>query len=68
MKQIFNQDEESLSDVAFYRWDMPGETPLQRILAALAFADQCSYYVALLDGFDPTPVDLVQEFKRELSR
>ena len=47
---------------------MPGTSRAERVFAALAFADWCSYYTALLGGFDPTPVPLVESFKQELSR
>ena len=40
----------------------------KEVFVILAFADWCSYYVALLGGFDPTPVPLVESFKQELSR
>jgi glucose/mannose-6-phosphate isomerase len=66
MRTVFHED--GLEHVDFYRWTMPGTNRLEKILATLAFVEQCSYYVALLDGFDPTPVDLVQEFKRVMSR
>jgi hypothetical protein len=36
------------------------------VFAALLFADWCSYTLALLDGLDPTPVALVENFKEVL--
>lgn len=64
MEKVFKED--GLHHVDFYRWTMPGSNRLENVLATLAFIEQCSYYLALLDGFDPTPVDLVQKFKREM--
>ena len=66
MCEVFVRDH--IDNVAFRSWEMPGSTRAERVFAALAFADWCSYYVALLGGFDPTPVPLVESFKQELSR
>lgn len=43
-----------------------GETILQQLLWAVAFGDFVSIYVALLNGLDPSPVDLIEKFKKEL--
>jgi glucose/mannose-6-phosphate isomerase len=64
MAETFRRD--GLEHVAFREWTMPGTTLLERTFAALVFAEWCSYTVALLDGFDPTPVDLVEKFKAAL--
>jgi hypothetical protein len=64
MEKVFRED--GLRNVDFYRWTMPGSSRLENVLSTLAFIEQCSYYLALLDGFDPTPVDLVQKFKQEM--
>jgi glucose/mannose-6-phosphate isomerase len=66
MKDVFARDR--IDNVAFRAWEMPGATRAERVFAALMFADWCSYYLALLGGFDPTPVPLVESFKQELSR
>jgi len=66
MREVFGRDH--IDNVAFRSWEMPGSTRAERVFAALAFADWCSYYVALLGGFDPTPVPLFESFKQELSR
>ena len=34
---------------------------------ALYFGDYVSYYLAILRGIDPTPVDAIAELKRRLS-
>lgn len=64
MKRVFEQ--EMLHHVGFWEWTIPGDTNIQRVFAALLFADWCSYTLALLDDVDPTPVALVQSFKRVL--
>jgi len=66
MRDVFARDR--IDNVAFRSWDMPGSSRAERVFAALMFADWCSYYTALLGGFDPTPVPLVESFKQELSR
>jgi glucose/mannose-6-phosphate isomerase len=66
MRDVFSRDR--IANVAFRSWDMPGSARAERVFAALMFADWCSYYTALLGGFDPTPVPLVESFKQELSR
>ncbi len=65
MTKVFLQ--EGLHNVAFREWEIPGETKIQKIFAAINFADWCSYTLALLDGVDPTPVALVESFKQVLA-
>lgn len=43
-----------------------GETLIQQLLWASNFADFSSLYVALLNGLNPTPVDLVEKLKVSL--
>lgn len=43
-----------------------GQTVLQQLLWASAFGDFTSIYVALLNGLNPTPVDLVEKLKELL--
>lgn len=64
MRDVFR--DEGISNVEFWKWDIPGETKIQKIFAGLAFGDWCSYTLALLDGCDPTPVPLVETFKTAL--
>ena len=44
-----------------------GETRLQQLLWAVAFGDFVSIYVALLNGIDPSPVDLIEIFKEQMN-
>jgi glucose/mannose-6-phosphate isomerase len=43
-----------------------GETVLQQLLWASIFGDFTSLYVAFLNGLNPTPVELVEKFKKLL--
>jgi glucose/mannose-6-phosphate isomerase len=43
-----------------------GKTLLEQLLWGLAFCDMTSLYLAILNGVNPTPVELVEKFKREL--
>lgn len=45
---------------------LQGETPLAQMLWGCVLADFVSIYVAVLNGVDPTPVDLIEKFKKEL--
>lgn len=43
-----------------------GDTPLQQLLWTVAYGDFVSIYLALLNGVDPTPVDLIEKLKTSL--
>jgi glucose/mannose-6-phosphate isomerase len=43
-----------------------GETLLQQLAYTFALADSVSIYVAILNGVNPTPVELVEKLKKEL--
>lgn len=45
---------------------LQGETPLAQMLWGCILADFVSIYVAVLNGVDPTPVDLIEKFKKNL--
>lgn len=44
-----------------------GDTVLEQLLWTSAFGDFVSIYVALLNGLNPAPVDLVEDFKKALN-
>lgn len=46
--------------------DMPGKTVYDKVFLTLALGGWISYYLALEYGIDPTPVDMVEDFKRLL--
>ena len=45
-----------------------GETLLQQLAWSFALGDFVSIYLAILNGVNPTPVDLVEKFKVELDK
>ncbi len=55
------------------RWPNPhvveakGGTLLEQLLYVIAMGDFVSIYLALLNGLNPTPVDLIEKFKAELN-
>jgi len=55
------------------RWPNPhvveakGDTLLEQLLYTIAMGDFVSIYLALLNGLNPTPVDLIEKFKAELN-
>lgn len=46
--------------------NLVGETLIGQMLWASILADYVSIYVAILNGVDPTPVELIEKFKKEL--
>jgi bifunctional phosphoglucose/phosphomannose isomerase len=64
MREVFGK--RKIDHIEFREWTMPGGNRLEKIFSGLMFADWSSYTLALLDGQDPTPVPLVQEFKQTL--
>lgn len=45
-----------------------GEALLQQLLWTITLGDFVSLYLALLNGLNPTPVDLIEKFKKSLGR
>lgn len=45
---------------------LQGSTALQQMLWGCVLADFVSIYVAILNNVDPTPVELIEKFKKEL--
>jgi glucose/mannose-6-phosphate isomerase len=46
--------------------EAPGENLLDQLLAVIALGDFVSLYTALLNGINPTPVELIEKFKKLL--
>lgn len=44
-----------------------GSTVLEHLLWSVAFGDFTTIYLALLNGLNPAPVDLIEKFKKELN-
>ena len=55
------------------RWPQPisieaeGQTLLEQLLWAVAFGDFVTLYLGLLNGLDPSPVELIEKFKAALN-
>ncbi|MEA3239561.1 MAG: bifunctional phosphoglucose/phosphomannose isomerase, partial [Candidatus Bipolaricaulota bacterium] len=45
-----------------------GETELGQVFSQIYFADYVSYYLALTNKLDPTPVELIEKFKIDLAK
>ena len=45
-----------------------GKSAMERILSLIYFADFLSVYLAILQGIDPTPVEVIGRLKKELMR
>jgi glucose/mannose-6-phosphate isomerase len=45
---------------------LEGSTPMQNLIYGLILGDLVSYYLARLRDLDPTPVDVIGEFKRRI--
>lgn len=46
--------------------EVQGETLLEQLLWSVAYGDFVSLYVALANGLNPAPVDLIEKFKQSL--
>ncbi len=45
-----------------------GNSPLTRIFSLIYFGDWVSYYLAIINGIDPTPVTIIDYLKNELAK
>jgi len=43
-----------------------GKSELSQVIAQIYFGDYVSYYLAIMNGTDPTPVELIESFKKKL--
>jgi glucose/mannose-6-phosphate isomerase len=46
--------------------DLDGATMLENIMGGIVLGDHVSYYLAMLNGVDPTPVSSINELKKRL--
>ncbi len=46
--------------------EVVGSTRIQQLLSTIMLGDYVSAYLGILNGIDPSPVDLVEKFKQEL--
>ena len=49
--------------IRYYRVPAQGQSPLAQIYAAITLGDYVTYYLAILNGVDPTPVDTISYLK-----
>jgi glucose/mannose-6-phosphate isomerase len=56
------------SAAATYRVETVGETAIDRLISLVLLGDLVSLYVAVLQGVDPTPVQIMDELKGTLRR
>ncbi|MCA9375830.1 MAG: bifunctional phosphoglucose/phosphomannose isomerase [Candidatus Doudnabacteria bacterium] len=54
--------------ISFDRVDVPGATPLQQAFALLLIGGYVGFYLAMLNGIDPSPIPWVDLFKSELGK
>lgn len=69
IRQRFNITEKLLSGKkpAAESVEAEGDNFIQQLLWMVQLGDFVSLYVALLNGLDPTPVDIIEKLKQELS-
>lgn len=68
IKKRFTLSDKLLSGKRPKAWQIAaeGETVLEQLLWTVALGDMASIYLALLNGVNPTPVDLIEKLKKEL--
>ncbi|MFQ6058425.1 MAG: bifunctional phosphoglucose/phosphomannose isomerase [Anaerolineae bacterium] len=54
--------------VAYETVEARGRSPLAHLLSTIHFGDYVSYYLALLYGVDPTPVEIIAYLKERLAQ
>jgi glucose/mannose-6-phosphate isomerase len=47
--------------------DSAGETPLERMFSLVQLGDFISYYLAVINDIDPTPVEAIETLKKQLA-
>ncbi len=62
MTELFDEQDVPHTDVT-----CEGETELGQVFSHIYFGDYVSYYLALTNRLDPTPVELIEKFKRTLA-
>jgi glucose/mannose-6-phosphate isomerase len=55
------------ADIVYRYVDAPGESKLAQMLSLVLYGDYISYYLALLNGVDPTPVKNIDYLKDKLA-
>jgi glucose/mannose-6-phosphate isomerase len=60
-------DELSRAGVSHERIEAKGSSPLSQVLSAIYFGDLASYYLALLNDVEPSPVEAIDRLKTRLA-
>lgn len=55
-------------DIPYVEVAATGESELAQVMSQIYFGDYVSYYLALANGLDPSPVELIERFKVQLSQ
>ncbi len=55
-------------DINVYEYELPQGSALMKLLWGLQFGDWASYHLALNLGIDPTPVAMVEDFKKRMEK
>ncbi|MCL5024969.1 MAG: bifunctional phosphoglucose/phosphomannose isomerase [Chloroflexi bacterium] len=53
--------------IGYHTVEAGGDSPLAHVLSTVHFGDYSSYYMAILNGVDPTPVDVITYLKNRLA-
>ena len=61
LKELFDDQ-----NVAYESIPAQGDTVLEQKLSSVIFGDYVSYYLAILNKVDPTPVETIQWAKKKL--
>jgi len=56
------------SEIPFTKLVAEGKSELAQVFSQIYFGDYLSYYLAILNGVDPTPVEPIENFKRALAK
>ena len=49
------------------RYSLDGDTPLERMFSLIQLGDFTSYYLAVVNDTDPTPVEAIETLKKALA-
>jgi len=61
MKEVIKEHDVPVTEI-----EIKGDCYLTKIFSAIYIGDWTSYHLALLYGTDPTPVDIVEKFKKKI--
>ncbi|MGD9143852.1 MAG: SIS domain-containing protein, partial [Dehalococcoidia bacterium] len=54
--------------VAYEYVDSTGESPISQMMSLIMLGDFASYYLGILNGIDPTPVEVISYLKNRLAK